>query len=297
MVWSGRMRQDLLFSRTRALRWLWLHSASAVLFAGCSAALDFDSTSKGGAEIHLDIPPGSSFACDKVGPTPLFCADFETKSIEANWSMIDISPGDTNGSVDIDDKDAVAGEKSMFALLNAGTYTEKDAPEAAASKTFADFANKNVRLLISFDMKVDKFDPTEDARVTAFQFLFGCNENDYNQLVLSLASTGDDVSLVFRENSSKGGNTPTYDVHGDLGLRKWAHVNMEFDIRNAKGAGNSGLIDVDGEKIFDNELALPLQGGTPCAQFGEVWVDTTTPDVKEWQIRFDNVVVHLVPKS
>jgi len=72
---------------------------------------------------------------------------------------------------------------------------------------------------------------------------------------------------------------------------------MDFDISNVKGSGNSGVIEVDGEKIFDNQLALPLQGGTPCAQFGEVWVDTTIPDVKEWQIRFDNVLVNLVPKS
>src|SRR4051794_31801963 len=138
MVWSGRMRQDLLPVIPRLLCTAGLFVGCAL--ASCSATLDFDSVSKQSDAVSPDeIPQGDAFSCVDFDPKPTLCDDFDHKSWDEIWSEPLLYPDSPSpGSIANDSDDAVSGDSSLLVTLNEHTWTSNDYVAVGARQTFSD---------------------------------------------------------------------------------------------------------------------------------------------------------------
>lgn len=261
-----------------------------LLFAsGCTQTLDFDATSSGGTG-------KSVFSCTRDGVGAAFCDDFEGRSLQESWTKLEFTPN-SPGTITTDALDSLSPSHSML-VSYVGRPASTDFTQLVARKEFPDYASANISVVVTFDMKVEVVDTTSNARVSAFQFLFG-NLESYNQLVLNLESRTTEVSSEFTENFGKPktneyGTTPG-GIRDVPNLGQWAHVRFELEVNQATGTSNTAKLFIDDLKLFDGALAYALFGLTPRFELGIPYVNVekaTSP----WTIRFDNVLATITRK-
>lgn len=248
---------------------------SAVFLAGCGQK-DFDELTTG------------RFSCSSLDPAPTFCDDFDSETSTDTWNRLEVLPSGS-GSVVVDSDAALSRPNSLLASVTGadrGVYLR-----AAALKTFATYENTPIHVRISFDMMVEQIDPRMNARVIAFQFLFG-DLQGYNQLVLNLESTGTEVNSQFSEALGPDPGTRVGDTKSVPNLNEWSHVEFELQVFNPQGSGNNATLSIDSVELFKQALSYDLRAGVPRMELGIPWVDTNQA-AEAWQIRYDNVRVDI----
>ncbi len=256
-----------------------------LLALGCTQTLDFDSVS-GGAS--------SSALCTGDNPARQFCDDFDGQSVGSIWGGIE----EQYGAVSNDSRASVSGTVSMLASsdgVDAGTIVR-----AVVKRAFPEHADSVVGIRASFDMRVDQFDPRAGAQIGAFALLFGPLDN-FNQLVLNVNSTGDDISVQLAENAVSVADPSStedngYAVHGPFSEPApdtWTNIRVEVDVFKPDGGGNQLRIFLDGEQKFNGPLVLDLKGAEPRLELGLTWVDTVGTAADPWSVRYDNFVVEM----
>jgi hypothetical protein len=261
-------------------------SAAALALGACTLALDFDATSK------QTGAPGGPFCVDhKVAPMK-FCDDFDSTPISMAWPKVE----ETNGKVTQDAMAAVSAPNSMLStVLPVGVMGNV---RAVSTLSFPDLSNLDVKLHITFWMRIDQFDTTPGAKNTVFQFLYG-PLGDFNQIVLNAVSNGDSVALQLVENGQGPTAGPSmYAQHGPFVTKptagKWMKIFMEIKIGQHIGTNNSVTLLFDDVSQFDQTLTVPLKGDTPRFELGVGWVDTTVA-TQAWAVRYDNFLIEQVP--
>jgi hypothetical protein len=286
------MRHDL-----PALKLLWAFALGA---AGCTASLPFDDLSSGSSAQDpfdkVDIPAPSDFECEAFEGEELvaLCDDFDDddRPLEDVWSSVEVIPSG-NGAMEtkMDGDGSRSRPNHLFASIG-GSYEQDTMGNwpYAASLVRHDFTNlqdKPFIARITFEMRVDAFDPLEKTRVSAAQFLFGDLAN-LNQMVLNLESRGSTVSAQFTENTSKGGfNAGRFKA---IQLDTWLEVEMELEINEPEGDDNYVTVTLENETLFEGKLSYDLFGLEPRFELGVPWVDTMLASAP-WELRYDNVLV------
>ena len=289
------MRDDLL-ARFKLL-------SAALVLTGCTSTLDFESVTKGGGDSGDGDGDGAgdgdaaSFACDDIEPKPTFCDDFDGSDVEEVWEQVVIAPdtldADDVGVLKNDGTAAVSGDHSLLAIMNEGV--KGDYVAVAAVQSFEEFAGEPIHAEIDFEMRVEQIDPTKDHYATAFQLLFG-NDNNYSQLVLSLVSKGTDVSSRLRENIGAtcpdDGCTVDHAFKNVPDLGEWAHVSFVLDLKEPGGTDNRATLTVDDTVLFDGKLSLKIDNVNPRIELGIPWIAGQGDD-KLWRVRYDNLLVNI----
>jgi hypothetical protein len=257
--------------------------------SGCTQTLDFDATSR-------EAGSKAVFSCAKDGVGAAFCDDFEGRPLQESWTKIEFTPN-SPGTITIDSLDSLSPSHSMLASY-VGRPASTDFTQLVARKEFPDYASANIFVVVEFDMKVEVVDTTSNARVSAFQFLFG-NAAQYNQLVLNLESRTTEVSSEFTENFGKPGSNEYGTIPGGIrdvpNLSQWSHVRFELEVNQATGTNNTAKLFIDDLKLFDGALMYALFGLTPRFELGIPYVNVTNA-TSPWNIRFDNVLATITRK-
>jgi hypothetical protein len=263
---------------------------SLLFGSGCTQTLDFDATSS-------EASSRPTFSCaDHPSAMGVFCDDFEGKPLLESWTSVGPSTG-APGMITTDALDSLSPSHSML-VSYPGREAGAGFTALTALKQFPDFANTNISVVLEFDMKVEVIDATNDASVSAFQFLFG-NADQYNQLVLNLRSRTTEVSSEFTENFGKPNTNEYGTIPGGIrdvpNLGQWAHVRFELEVNQAIGTNNAAKLFIDDVKLFDGALTYALFGLTPRMELGIPYVNVEKPTTP-WSIRFDNVLATVTRK-
>jgi hypothetical protein len=222
-----------------------------------------------------------------------YCDDFDNGNFQPFWS-VEMS----NGSVRVDSVDSNSAPYSMSA--NSGAVAAGAAPPRAVSKLgFPNFTNSRVKLDVSFDMNVAKFDQTTtpaSGKVIAFQLLYGpVDPNNFNQIAFNLVtnSAGNGVVAQVEENAPSPDGGDGYNVIGPFvaypKVNGWSHVEIIIDILDPVGMGNNITVSIDGA-TNENALQVPLKGQEPRMELG---IAGTPVPAQGWSIRYDNFVATL----
>jgi hypothetical protein len=270
---------------------------AALPLLGCSASLDFDSVSSGNKPVvEPDLPDGGAeaFTCADYAEQVTFCDDFDGATPDLLWSDLFTFPEDGDAAIKSDSLDPLSGTTALVASVPGG-FPIGEYVAATALKNFDGFDEVPFAGVISFDMKVDDFDPENKARISAFQFLFG-NATKYNQLVLNLESRTTSIAFQFTENVGPVNEDWRSDFKLFPGTDTWVHVVFEIDVvAPTGGSGNRVSLRVDDVTVFDGELHLDLLGTQPRMELGIPWVETER-ETQPWRVRYDNVLVVLERK-
>jgi hypothetical protein len=232
-------------------------------------------------------------------PVPTFCDDFDGDRPTKKWTSVIISPSDGAGVVESNEDEPLSEPRSLVASVPGSFDGDVDYAASALSRTFAAFEGIPIRVHVSFDMRIEQFDPLANAHVIAFQFLFG-DADDYNQLVLNLESRKRSVTAQFTETVGTAFAQRAGEYENTPEAGEWAHVEFELDARNPLGKPSGGknrvTLLVDDVKLFDDDLSFDLRGGKPRMELGIPWVDHKLAQAP-WRIRYDNVLVYVEPRS
>jgi len=259
--------------------------AGCVLSQACSLALDFDAT-------HAESSAtGRGFCRDHVSPPAVFCDDFDGLPLGRNWAAIE----EHNGRAQIDGGAAFSAPNSLLSIADpaaAGATVR-----ALGATGFPKLASTRVGLRISFALRVDEFDAANGANNVVFDLVYG-PPGDINEIELNLVSTETAVSLQMSEVAQTDGEDDSqYAQHGPFvtkpPLGEWTKVEIDVDINNVIGLGNTLRVAIDDHQELDTSLSLPLKGDTPRVELGVGWVDTSRP-TQTWAVRFDDFLVEAV---
>lgn len=254
---------------------------------GCSLALDFDST--------IGQPASQpSFCASHVTPPAIFCDDFDAEPLGAQWPKVEA----LNGSTANDPGASTSSPNSLLSVADpVGTSGRV---RAVSTVPFPDITSTKVGLRISFNLRVDQFDPTVAAKTNVFDFIYG-PVNDFNQVMLVLVSTGDAFSVMLAENpQTVGEDNKLYHEYGPFpittGLQQWMRVAIDLDITNPFGMGNTVRVALDDEVKLDTPLLYALKGETPRLELGIGYVDSSMAPTQTWAVRYDDFLVEAVPR-
>jgi len=260
--------------------------------AGC---FDFSQTQDGSSMDGGSGGNAGSFCARMAPPSPTpgsyYCDDFDTGNFQAFWA-----PEQSQGSVAVD---SVVSDSPPFSMAaNSSEVMSGSPPRAVVKLGFPNFANSHVNIDVSFDMNVEKIDPTTSppGKVIAFQLLYGpVDPNNFNQIAFNLVtnSAGDGVVAQVEENAPSPDGGDGYNLIGPFvvypKVNGWTHVEIAIDILDPVGPGNTISVSLDGQ-TNQNALAVPLKGQQPRIELG---IAGTPIPALPWSIRYDNFVAKL----
>jgi hypothetical protein len=255
---------------------------------GCTLALDFDATSK------KPVKHEPTFCAAHSTPPAIFCDDFDAEPLGTKWPKVEV----LNGEATNDGEAATSEPNSLLSVANPVGVTGR--VRAVSGISFPNLNSTKVGLRISFNLRVDKFDPAIGAKTNVFDFIYG-PVTDFNQVVVVLISTGDAVSMMLAENPQKVGDPNNlYHEYGPFtvkpALGQWTKVAVDLDIANPLGDGNTVRVALDEQSQLDTALLYPLKGETPRLELGVGWVDSEMMSTQTWQIRYDDFLVEAVAR-
>ncbi len=263
------------------------------ILCGCSLALDFDATSKdssAGSGGNGSGGGSGAFCAQHMAPPAVFCDDFDSKPLGTVWPGVTA----TNGSATDDPGAAFSTPNSMLSVANG--VAAGGSVRAVSTLSFPSYSNatKGYDLRTSFELRVDQFDSNSGAKNIAFSYLFG-PDNDFNQIVMNLVSTGTAVSIQVAENSQVfGASTSDYQLYGPFipkpATGEWMKVELDLDVVAPSGSGNGLHVKLNEQDTFDTTLKFALKGGTPRLELGVGWVDSTVA-TQIWKVRYDDFLV------
>jgi len=213
------------------LRHAFVSLLAGMACGGCTLALDFDGTSK------EPVAPEPTFCRAHLTPPAIFCDDFDAVALGSKWPKVEVM----NGAVSNNAGSATSAPNSLLSVANPVGVT--GGVRAISSVSFPQVTSTKVGLRISFNLRVDQFDPTVGAKSNVFDFIYG-PVTDFNQVVMVLVSTGSGFSVLLAENPQKVGEPNSlYHEYGPFSLRpalqQWTKVALDLDITNPVGSGNS----------------------------------------------------------
>jgi hypothetical protein len=251
-------------------------------------ALDFDS---------LGTKPAKrepTFCAAHSTPPAIFCDDFDAEALGTKWPKVDV----LNGAVTNDADAATSSPNSLLSVADPVGVTGR--VRAASTISFPSVNSTKIGLRISFNLRVDQFDPAIGAKANIFDFIYG-PVTDFNQVIVVLISTGDTFSVMLAENPQKVGDANNlYHEYGPFtfkpALRQWTKVALDLDITNPLGSGNTVRLSLDDELQLDTALLYPLKGETPRLELGVGWVDSEMMSTQTWAVRYDDFLVEAVAR-
>jgi hypothetical protein len=165
------------------------------------------------------------------------------------------------------------------------------------------------QLTIEFDMRVEQIDWHVGRRSALLHFYMGSPERGYSQHLLELQSMGEQAEAAFVELDTDGqvaGSMP-YPVSFNHGfqsgpeLQEWVHVKYVLDAVDSDGSGNALRLTVGDTVLADGLLHYGLRYREPELELGVPFVYTGELDAADsnegWQVRYDNVLVVIEPRS
>jgi len=254
--------------------------------SGCSLALDFDETSS------QPVVYEPTFCVNHAGPPAVFCDDFDAGPLGAKWEKLE----QVNGSAANDSGAATSAPNSFLSVVSPVGMGGR--VRSVGTVLFPAISSTRVGLRISFNLRVDQFDATVGAENVIFDFLYG-PINDFNQVQLKLVSTGSAVTIALAEGSETvgSGKPPDYAEHGSFKTKpligQWLNVQVDIDIGNPTGLGNTVRLRRDGQAELDFPLDFPLKGDTPRIELGIGYVKSVEP-TQTWAVRYDDFLVETV---
>lgn len=258
---------------------------------GCQLAFPFDgyggsSTSGEPDAAEADAPTGLDASsidagptedaggfCERIRPTPLFCADFDEGSLIYGWQSLVKKDGST---IALDLDASTSGPGSLEVSLpdgngSADVYLTFN-PEIAARKAHVDF-----------DVRVDRFDPSSNPNaaicVLAVDFAGGYEL----RLVTGPLRSYLEEQTTFADGGITDG--PSYVLSHPISVSTWNHVRIDVVLAPTP----SVMVTVGGVVQASGVLGGDWQPGaiTAIAAGGIFAVNT----VAAWTTHIDNVVL------
>ena len=295
MVWSARMRSDLLAAPR-------LVCAAALLLVSCTRTLDFDELSSESHTADTGVAPGSlddaasptptatpidtptgmnddppptdagvlsldgSFSCRTVTPPATFCDDFDTLPLANVWDEVLPFPA-AGGTLALDGDDALSPSNALLATIppgiEAGTYVG-----LVAGKSFSQVGSRPSRIEIEFDMKVEQIDGTPGRSIVAFQFVLDAPGPDArsNQLGLEVHSNGDQMRTRLHENLLDADGfadlSETHELRSGPPVNRWSHVafELDIDIDDPSNSNNRAHVRIGPRETFESDAVTLFEG-------------------------------------
>ena len=227
--------------------------------------------------------------CLTLGPSPLFCDDFDEYPLDAAALA---SPWDQmtglGGTVVRDGKAFTSAPLAMLVTSTAGVA----AIDLCGYKAFK-AAKTSGQYTLAFDLDVEQADTTQgtsDAILAAIELLDSTGSRWALQLEVSYDATLGALAVNLSENESFGKDAATtYTGHaakGTLPVGGWTHVTIDATI----GTSSVGALHFGTQEVAKPTITPDTVNGYPQILVGGTYAEKSA---KGWTVRYDNVTFNV----
>jgi hypothetical protein len=262
--------------------------------------------SKGGGDASIDSPWGNADGapdaaqdspslgfCASKSPAPLFCDDFDTRSLAVAWDFL----GNAGGTPVHDSTTSTSAPSSLLIPIsalaaNANVYS-------VTAKQFPQFIGRPMHGEFGFQVRVDAIDiaHASDGIIAVFQTVDNSGSRNWSIQLSASYSAGNVALLLVEYETANDGGANLYQeaaLNKQIGLKEWHSIRMTFSlpvVPGLPGGANTASIYLDGVVAASLTLKAPVLPFPPEIDLGSTYIATPSD---AWTLRYDDAFCNIV---